>query len=90
MAVGTIGSVDLCSDLSDRDRALGVFKQWIANQKIVEVEFREQRLLTAVAHRFGRDLADLPQYDDLVKLQRQLWTTSSMSVATGNTNSAKA
>ncbi len=66
----------------DRDRALGVFKQWIANQKIVEVEFREQRLLTAVAHRFGRDLADLPQYDDLVKLQRQLWTTSSMSVAT--------
>jgi hypothetical protein len=66
----------------DRDRALGTFRQWICNQKVEETEFREQRLLAAVAHRFGRELADLPQYGDLVKLQRQLWTTSSMSVAT--------
>jgi hypothetical protein len=63
------------------DRALTEFSGWLADHKVDETEFREQRLLAAVTHRFGRRLSEFPQYRSLIELQRRLWRNSSMAVA---------
>ena len=78
------GRLDLliCAAINvQRDVALDAFRAWLGNRNIDEAGFSEQRLLAAIAHRFGRDLAAFPQYKSLVNLQRLLWGKSSMAAA---------
>lgn len=57
------------------------FRAWLAEHDLDEASFREHRLLAAIAARFGKALADRPEYPRLVGLQRQLWTRSRMALA---------
>ena len=66
---------------TDRVAALEGFKTWLECTDIDDVEFREHRLLAAITDRFGKELADFPEYPRLVGLQRSLWTKSRMAIA---------
>lgn len=56
------------------------FEEWLGRNDIDEVGFREHRLLAAISHRFGKDLARHPEYPRLIGLQRMLWTKSRMAI----------
>jgi len=64
----------------DENVALSAARHWFANNDINDVDFREHRLLTAVAARFGRKLSDLAEFPRLIGLQRLLWTKSRMAL----------
>ncbi|WBL31731.1 nucleotidyltransferase family protein [Sinirhodobacter sp. HNIBRBA609] len=61
-------------------RALAAARAWFSSHDIDAAEFREHRLLVAIAARFGRQLADLPEYPRLAGLQRMLWTKARMAL----------
>ncbi|MBR9765649.1 MAG: nucleotidyltransferase family protein [Rhodobacteraceae bacterium] len=65
---------------ADHDHALAVARDWFARCDIDESSFRENRLQLAIAARFGKQLADLPEYPRLQGLQRMLWTKSRMAI----------
>ncbi|WP_010141352.1 nucleotidyltransferase family protein [Oceanicola sp. S124] len=65
---------------ADPERALAAARDWFARCNIDDASFSENRLQLAVAARFGRALADLPEYPRLQGLQRMLWTKSRMAI----------
>lgn len=66
--------------LADEAAALAEAVAWLAANDIDDVTFREQRLLTAIADRFGRRLAASPAFPRLVGLQRHLWSRSRLAL----------
>jgi hypothetical protein len=77
------GGLDLllCAALSpDAGRAMSAARAWFASHDIDAAEFREHRLLLAIAARFGTAMSDLPEYPRLAGLQRMLWTKARMAL----------
>jgi hypothetical protein len=66
---------------ADDATAMADFILWLGLNDIDEMQFRDHRLLAAVAQRFGKRLGDCPEYPRLVGLQRQMWTRSRMAIA---------
>lgn len=65
--------------LRDERRALSLGFSWLEANDIEQAEFRERRLLTALAERFGKQLSPSPAYPRLAGLQRLLWARSHMA-----------
>lgn len=63
----------------DSDRAREAASSWLDRNDIDEASFREHRLLAALAHRHGHDIAAHPAYPRLTGLQRHLWARSQMA-----------
>ena len=66
--------------LSDEEAAAACAAQWLDENDIDLVAFREHRLLAAISDRFGRKLAGHSAYPRLVGLQKMLWTKSRMAM----------
>lgn len=65
----------------DETRARAALDAWFAGYDIDDASFRDHRLLTAIAERFGKALRGRPEHPRLVGLQRHLWTRSRMALA---------
>lgn len=66
--------------LADEDAARRNATAWLDRHDIDKVDFREHRLLAAIADRFGKTLSAHAAYPRLAGLQRMLWTKSRMAM----------
>ncbi|MDH4988028.1 nucleotidyltransferase family protein [Aminobacter anthyllidis] len=66
--------------LPDQIAAQAQASKWLDANDIDAVEFREHRLLAAIADRFGKALAAHPAYPRLAGLQKMLWTKSRLAM----------
>ncbi|GAA2885822.1 hypothetical protein GGQ99_004948 [Aminobacter niigataensis] len=66
--------------LPDQQAAQAQALRWLDANDIDAVEFREHRLLAAIADRFGKALAAHPAYPRLAGLQKMLWTKSRLAM----------
>ncbi|CAN7247835.1 nucleotidyltransferase family protein [Aminobacter sp. LjRoot7] len=66
--------------LPDHEAAQAQAVRWLDANDIDAVEFREHRLLAAIADRFGKALAAHAAYPRLAGLQKMLWTKSRLAM----------
>ncbi|MBB6468319.1 hypothetical protein HNQ96_004203 [Aminobacter lissarensis] len=66
--------------LPDHEAAQAQVLRWLDANDIDAVEFREHRLLAAIADRFGKALAEHAAYPRLAGLQKMLWTKSRLAM----------
>ncbi|WP_378948489.1 nucleotidyltransferase family protein [Mesorhizobium sp. ANAO-SY3R2] len=66
--------------LPDQQVAHAEAASWLDSNDIDLVEFREHRLLAAIADRFGKALSSHPAYPRLAGLQKMLWTKSRLAM----------
>jgi hypothetical protein len=65
--------------LPDDEAAFAEAAGWLSRNNIDVVEFREHRLLAAIASRFGKRLDLHPTYPRLAGLQKMLWSRSRLA-----------
>jgi GNAT superfamily N-acetyltransferase len=66
--------------LPDHEAAQAEALRWLDANDIDAVEFREHRLLAAIADRFGKALGGHAAYPRLAGLQKMLWTKSRLAM----------
>jgi len=66
--------------VDDDEKALRFGLSWLATHNIDDAAFREQRLLSALSERFGKQLSSSPAHPRLMGLQRMLWSRSRLAL----------
>lgn len=78
---GSLDQLLLAAICPDESRAAAALHQWLDENDIDTVEYRDHRLLVAIVERFGPKLMLRPEGPRLAGLQRHLWTRSRMATA---------
>lgn len=78
---GSLDQLLLAAICPDESRAQAALDQWLDENDIDTVEYRDHRLLVAIVERFGSKLAHRPEGPRLSGLQRHLWTRSRMAIS---------
>ena len=71
--------------LPDQRAAQAQASRWLDGNDIDAVEFREHRLLAAIADRFGKALGAHSAHPRLAGLQKMLWTKSRLAMREAKT-----